>query len=207
MHKAFLLLAASTLIAATPAADLDGNGEVTRAEFMAAGEARFTAADTDFDGFLNRDEMDALRDAERSERTRKHFSKLDANGDGAVTEAEMLAAQEARLERKSDRREERRAQFIERFDTDDDGVLSEEERSAVREQMGERRAERKGKRKGRFGKKRPRLDADGDGLISRAEYDAMGEKLFDRMDANGDGVLTKGEGRRGGHKGGPRPGF
>ena len=66
--------------------------------------------------------------------------------------------------------------------------------------MKERHADRKGERKRRFGKKRPRLDADGDGLISRAEYDAMGAKLFDRMDANDDGVLTKGEGRHGKRK-------
>lgn len=56
MQKALLLLAATALIAATPAADLDQNGEVSRAEFMAIGDARFSAADADFDGRLSRDD-------------------------------------------------------------------------------------------------------------------------------------------------------
>ena len=33
-------------------------------------------------------------------------------------------------------------------------------------------------------------------MISRAEYDAATDALFNRMDANGDGVLTEGEGRK-----------
>lgn len=217
MYKPLLLLAATGLIAAAPAADLDGNGEVTRAEFMAAGDARFAAADADFDGQLTREEMRTLRDNERNDNARRHFAKIDANDDGVVTEEEMLAAANARTERREDRREEMKA----RIDTDGDGEISKAERDAARDAMKERRkemkehrkelqAQHKQRRKGLFGKKRPRLDANRDGVISKAEYDAMGEALFDRMDANGDGVLTQGEGRRRGLRGpqgAPPPGL
>jgi len=40
MQKALLLLAATALIAAAPAADLNGDGAVSYAEFKAAGDAR-----------------------------------------------------------------------------------------------------------------------------------------------------------------------
>ena len=212
MKKLVLLLGATTIVAATsafanPAADLDGNGEVTRAEFMAAGDARFAAADTNFDGQLSRDEMKTLRDNERTEQARKRFSKMDGNGDGVVSEAEMLAAQEMRKERMTDRRDDRREGIIERFDTNADGELSDAERKAARDAGKEMRKEKRQadakKRKEKKGK-RPRLDADKDGFVTLAEYTAMGEKLFARMDADGNGILTQGEGRKG-RRGPPKP--
>ena len=36
-----------------------------------------------------------------------------------------------------------------------------------------------------------RADADGDGLITRAEFAAARAKMFDRLDRNGDGYLDK----------------
>ena len=38
-----------------------------------------------------------------------------------------------------------------------------------------------------------RLDADGDGQLSRAEVDSLREALFARFDRNGDGVITTDE--------------
>ena len=38
-----------------------------------------------------------------------------------------------------------------------------------------------------------RLDTDGDGRISRAEFAAASQERFQRMDANGDGFLDAGE--------------
>lgn len=208
MYKPLLLLAATALIAAAPAADLDGNGEVTRAEFKAAGDARFAAADANFDGQLTPDEMRTLRENDRTEQARKRFLSMDANGDGAVTEAEMQAAREQMKERRGDRKDKRHEMALERFDSDEDGSLSEAERAEAREAMKAVRDQRKAKAKGQPKKRRaerPRLDANGDGLVSRAEYDAMGEALFSRMDANNDGVLTKGEGRKARKRNGPPP--
>lgn len=202
MRKSLLLLTATALLAASPAADLDRNGEVTRAEFMAVADARFTAADGDFDGQLTRDEMRALHEATRAEHAKEHFARMDANGDGVVSEAEMLAAQDQRKKRKSDRRDNRRERMMKRFDTDGDGTLSDAEKAEAREAAKQNRTERKGKRKER-GAKRPRLDADRDGLVSRTEYDTMTTALFDRMDADGNGILTKGEGQK--RRGRPTP--
>jgi len=112
---------------AAPKADLNQDGQITRAEFQAEANAKFAAADTDFDGQLTKDEMKSLRVKRKAEREDKRFAKMD--------------------------------------------------------------------------------DANGDGVVSRAEYDASTEALFTRMDANGDGVLTKGEGkRRKGRKGKKRRG-
>lgn len=225
MQKAFLLLAAATMIAATPAADLDKNGEVSRAEFMAAGDTRFAAADADFDGQLTRDEMKALGEAKRVDHAKARFGKMDGNGDGVVTEAEMLAARDARPPRgpdargpegrgpgsegpegrgpKGDRKEDRRAKMMDQFDTNADGKLSDAERAVARDLHKAKRGERKAEQKARRAE-RPRLDANRDGVVTKAEYDAMGDALFTRMDANNDGVLTQGEGReRKGPKKGP----
>lgn len=211
MQKALLLLAATALVAATPAADLDKNGKVSRAEFMAASDARFAAADADFNGQLTRDEMKALGEARRTEHAKGRFSNMDANGDGVVSEAEMLASRDSRPPRgpraegpegqgpegrgPKGEKGDRRAKMLEQFDTNSDGELSDAERAVARKlheaKRGERKAEKKVARA-----ERPRLDANRDGLVTKAEYDAMGEALFLRMDANGDGVLTKGEGQK-----------
>jgi Ca2+-binding EF-hand superfamily protein len=39
----------------------------------------------------------------------------------------------------------------------------------------------------------PRLDADGDGKVSAAEFAASGMQRFQRMDENGDGLIDKAE--------------
>ncbi|GIX21358.1 MAG: hypothetical protein KatS3mg121_0141 [Gammaproteobacteria bacterium] len=38
-----------------------------------------------------------------------------------------------------------------------------------------------------------KMDADGDGQVTRAEFLAAHEKHFDRLDADGDGILTHDE--------------
>ena len=99
---------------------------------------------------------------------------------------------------------ERRLQHL---DTNQDGIVDDSEREAMKAKRQAKREARKaygssseaGERKGKSGKRGTRgskRDANGDGLISRAEYDAASNELFIRMDANGDGVLTKGEGKK-----------
>lgn len=182
-----------------PKADLNQDGQVTQAEFMADIAEKFSNADVNFDGFIDEAERKGLREQRRAGKTQRAFEKLDANNDGSVSEAEMQAASTARDAKRGDRRETMRGKMLEQFDTDGDGTLSDVEKEAAKaarkHKTGEKRAQ-KGDRKGKRGK-RMNPDADGDGLISQAEFTANAEALFLKMDANGDGVLTKGEGRKG----------
>jgi len=112
--------------------------------------------------------------------------KADADGDGRITRAEFLARAEARFAR---------------LDTNRDGVVTREERRAGKTQKRHRGAGAMG---GPFipaqeaappragGPRGPggglaRMDADGDGRVTRAEFDAASAARFDRMDTNRDG--------------------
>ncbi|MBX3477942.1 MAG: EF-hand domain-containing protein [Brevundimonas sp.] len=86
------------------------------------------------------------QDAPRQGAPTRHASRIDTDNDGRISRAEFLS----RIDRMA-------AQ-----DTDADGTLSRDERrAAMQARMTQRRAEA-------FA----RLDADGDGVISRAEFDA-----------------------------------
>jgi len=183
----FLVSGAAVLIAAGPKADLNQDGQVTKAEFIQSAESRFLETDTNNDGFLSQEERKAHRDAKRQNRKDQRFTKLDANGDGLLSRDEVNAAGDKRKAHK----EARRQKMMEKYDTNLDGTLSDAERTVMKAELG-------GKRKGRKEKRaeRPKMDADGDGLISLEEHMAVSEQLFTRLDANADGVLTQGEGRK-----------
>ena len=88
----------------------------------------------------------------------------DANGDGAVTKAEMLADVDARFAR---------------LDPNKDGKISKDERP--------------GDGAGRGGRMMTRIDTDGDGAISLDEQRAQATRRFERVDANKDGTLDQAE--------------
>lgn len=98
-----------------------------------------------------------------------------------------------------------RAKALEKYDTNLDSELSEAERTVMKAERAEKRGDRKARKKDRRAD-RPKVDANGDGLVSMEEHMAVTEQLFARMDANGDGVLTKGEGRKRKGKRGPKRG-
>lgn len=152
--------------------DANSDGVLTRAEFDAAQEARFARMDANGDGQLTREEMRAGR-GERGARGRgfgRHggfhsLARADANNDGSITRDEYLAGPIARFDR---------------LDANNDGVIGQDERP-------QRRA------RGEGGERRNPMDADGDRQISRAEYAAMGARMFERLDADNDGRITREE--------------
>lgn len=73
------------------ASDTDGDGKVSRAEFVAAAKAgkhdpskRFAKLDANGDGMLDRTEIDAMLS--------QRFKRLDTNGDGLLSADERAAA-------------------------------------------------------------------------------------------------------------------
>ena len=219
LSSAALLAAPAWAQLGPPPADMDGDGVVTRAEFDLQAAERFDSADADFDGALSRDEMRAAREARRTAREAARFDRLDADGDGAVSRAEFEAAASARREQAQQRREAQAERRLERFDADGDGRLSNAERTAARDAAraryeARREARRKARQSGQDNvqesarpgdrRARPRLDGDGDGVVTRGEYIAATDALFTRLDRNGDGVLSQGEGRRESRGGGRR---
>lgn len=138
----------------------------------------------------------AGRHAKRAERMIETF---DADGDGSVTATEI--------------KDHRTATFTS-VDADGNGMLSQEEFDMLRQIRDARRAEArkqmteaqgageakgkwmggKGMGKGKNGEGRgpsfTRMDADGDGSVSLAEFTANSDRMFARLDRNSDGVVT-----------------
>ncbi|WP_428928447.1 EF-hand domain-containing protein [Marinibacterium sp. SX1] len=98
--------------------DRDGNGEVTRAEMQASGQARFDAADTDGDGHLSRAELEARAEGKARLFVGRLMARADADGDGLLSMDEMRAAAP------------NRAAAFDEMDTDGSGGLSRAEMEA-----------------------------------------------------------------------------
>lgn len=128
--------------------DADGDGTITRDE-AANAPSRFQRADTDGDGGLSVDEMKAAAVERAEKRAERMHERLDANDDGMVDEAEMKAARKAMADR-------RHARF---------------EGSRHGPRHGYRHGGHRGPRDA--GAMFERLDSDGDGAVSREEFDAM----------------------------------
>ncbi len=113
----------------------------------------------------------------------RHVMTHDANGDGAVTREELDAA---------------RATEFARLDADRDGAVTRDEMRA-----GHHGGRGHGPGHG------PGPDANGDGSVTRDEFLARPNAMFDELDGNDDGVLStaelaerprrRGHGERGDH--------
>ncbi|MCM8558519.1 EF-hand domain-containing protein [Sphingomicrobium sediminis] len=103
--------------------------------------------------------------AEVEAQSAERFANIDVNGDGQLTQDEMKAHAEAR-----------KAEWQENND-------------------GERRGPRarRGGRGGGEGRGFDRLDADGSGTLSLAEFQSRPLAMFERADANNDRVVTEAE--------------
>lgn len=71
------------------ALDKDGDGKISRDEAAASPRlaANFDKIDTNHDGFLTRDELEAAHQA----MARAHWAKIDTDGDGRISRAEAQA--------------------------------------------------------------------------------------------------------------------
>ena len=186
----------STAALAAPKADLNGDKQIDQIEFITHAAQRFTDTDANADGMLSKDEIKAHRKARKSKMEDRRFDEVDSNKDGMISKAEKAAFKE----QKSAKRAEMR---LKRMDTDGDGVVSDAEKETMKAKRKAKKAEMMAERKARKADRPERIkpDADGDGFITRAEFDASSIAMFDRLDANNDGVLTKGEGKKRGKKG------
>lgn len=192
------------------------------------------AADADGDGFLTMAEFSRLpRVASLPDDKKEHlFKRLDKNGDGRIERRELGAAFRNKGKRPMPRlweldtdksggvsyeefsaggpfaklSEERRKKVFERLDTNGDGIISpadRPERPHGREGMGpgkrkdgEEPAPKRWNPRGMF----KALDADGDGAVSFGEFrkgpmvrdldEDEQEDRFMALDRNGDGKLT-----------------
>ncbi|MEM9600398.1 MAG: calcium-binding protein [Pseudomonadota bacterium] len=120
--------------------------------------------------------MDPEQSARMAERL---FERLDANGDGSVTFAEIEA----------DRKE-----AFARLDANGDGVLGASELDALNDRgLAQADVPRRG-RNGRVQTDRLyRMDRNRDGRITLNEFDGPQGSLLDRADFNGDGTVERAE--------------
>lgn len=110
------------------------------------------------------------------------FAKIDTNSDGVIDAAEMTAHREA----KRAARAEKLAAM-----TDEQKAKMEERRTAMKERWAKRAASADAPAAKRTkGDRMARIDADGDGRITAAEFAAPAMKRFDKIDANSDGIVT-----------------
>lgn len=138
--------------------------------------------------------------AEAQAHATQMFARLDANGDGKLDATDRAA-----------KRTEMQAKAFERIDTDKDGSISKAEwdqhaadRAARHGERGEKRADadapgdnphhgKRGHRGGpgsHHGMTMGKADANGDKVITQAEFQTAALARFDAADANKDGKVT-----------------
>jgi hypothetical protein len=155
----------------------DPNATATRAETITRANARFDQLDVDKDGKLTPQD----RELGKAERANRMFAAMDADGNGQISRAEFDSSRAKRAEGRKDRREARGG------GPDGPGM------------DGGPRGHRKGRMGHRFGGGRAgmgaKLDTNGDGAVTRQEFQATAVARFEQADANKDGSVTPDERR------------
>lgn len=154
--------------------DANQDGVITQAEVRTQAQTMFARMDVNKDGKIDK--------ADREARMAERFKKLDTDGSGEVSLAEMTAAREAR--------ETKRAERMSMRAEAGNGEPGARQGGKWRGGPG------KGMRGGHGGGMRGgmmRMDANNDGAITLAEFEAGALERFKRQDTNNDGQVTKAE--------------
>jgi Ca2+-binding EF-hand superfamily protein len=101
------------------------------------------------------------------------LARVDTNKDGQITREESAAARE---------------RMFRRLDKNKDGLIDEPEIEKARQAIVDRAAMMEKRLSSRW----QRMDSDGDGKVSAAEFQAR-SAMFELADRNGDGVVSKDE--------------
>lgn len=132
------------------------------------------------------------------QRTAKAFERLDANKDGKLDQADRTAREKARFDR-VDANHDGSVSYAEftAMHTQHDGARKEHQaqgsdRAERAGRLGQHRMAFRGGMRGGAGMTRL-ADADKDGAITRAEFQAAALQRFDRLDANKDGTVSPDE--------------
>ncbi|MGJ8537640.1 MAG: hypothetical protein ACSHW2_10840 [Parasphingopyxis sp.] len=177
------------------------SGSMTRAQMESRLADRFAAADRNGDGSIDRSEAAAAHAARRAERQSRRFERLDADGDGEISLAERDAARASRFERRRIRRED---MIVENRNMR--GRVSPEQLAQLQPGAApvaadeDRPADRYARRNAAWAN----ADADGNGALSRSEFEALSSARherraarragrFDRMDSDNDGLVSLSE--------------
>ncbi|MES1150612.1 MAG: EF-hand domain-containing protein [Dongia sp.] len=166
-------------------ADTNKDGVVDQTEFQASRDKWFAELDANKDGFITTDELKAFGDKMHAQWQQKH---ADATQNGATNDAG---------------RGDKMAQHIlARVDTDKDGKISkaefDTESTALFKRLdknsdGKIAADEVPARHWGKGPQFGMMDTDKDGKVTKAEFTAAEDHMFQKLDANGDGVITPDE--------------
>ena len=204
------LPAASKTFQPYPVTDADGDQTISRAEYLDVVDALFARADTNFDGFIDSEEVPALRRLAGDMDQSRRFRLADVDGDGLMSQEEMFVAKERREQTRAAERREALAPF----DTDGNGRLDETERRARTESWASERKSRSTAMEAHpnaqnrpdvagdgggvalisvadllDSSRRVPMDGDADDRVTLMEYRAYMEQRFDTKDSDKDGVL------------------
>lgn len=188
----------SSLGAASPDAarqrpDADGDGRISKAEFVQARLRPLLAMDADGDGTISVAERTTWREARINARATQRFEQMDADGDGMVTRSEFDAAGQKARSQRGERRAARASA----------PSASGEQGAGSRRYRGDRSS-------GRAAQSAPlaiaeartrveatfsRLDQDADGFISRTERQALRGEARQRSGAGYEGRSMRRQGR------------
>lgn len=174
LSAAALALAGGAAVYAAPAM-MGGkmDKDMTRAEATTMANTMWTKLDVNQDGMVNQ----ADRDAKRAAR----FDRMDANKDGSISRDEFAAGHRGGM------------------GGHQRGGHAGMNHEGGPEMAGEMNHGKHGGKHGRRGGMRMGMmmmhmaDANKDGSVSRAEYDAGVTQHFDMVDTNRDGTITKPE--------------